>query len=45
MVENVKKAKSVSFVLKQKLGNQPELKSKMLIQGNLLRMKWRVRLP
>ena len=37
MVENVKKAKSVSFVLKQKLGNQPELKSKMLIQGNLLR--------
>ena len=37
MVENVKKAKSVSFVVKQKIGDQPELESKMFIRGNFIR--------
>ncbi|HEV3415185.1 MAG TPA: hypothetical protein VG056_00140, partial [Pirellulales bacterium] len=37
MVENVRKAKSVSFVLKQKLGDQALLVTEMAIQGDRLR--------
>jgi len=37
VVENVKKAKTVSFVVKQKFGDQPELEIKMSLQGSLLR--------
>ena len=37
VVENVKKAKSMSFVLRQKIGDQPEIEAKMFIQGNLMR--------
>ena len=37
VVDNVQRAKSVSFVLKQKLGKQPELESKMFIQGDFFR--------
>jgi outer membrane lipoprotein-sorting protein len=37
VVDNVQKAKSVSFVLKQKLGGQPELESRMFIQGDFFR--------
>jgi outer membrane lipoprotein-sorting protein len=37
VVDNVQQAKSVSFVLKQKLGNQPELESRMFIKGDFLR--------
>lgn len=37
VVDNVQRAKSVSFVLKQKLGNQPELESRMFLQGEFFR--------
>jgi outer membrane lipoprotein-sorting protein len=37
VVDNVQRAKSVSFVLKQKLGNQPELESRMFIKGEFFR--------
>jgi len=37
VVNNVQKARSVSFVLKQKLGNQPEFESRMFIQGDFFR--------
>ena len=37
MVENVKKAKTVSFVMKQKFDDQPELQTKMYVKGNLMR--------
>ena len=37
VVENVQKATSVRFELKQKLGNQPELKTEMSLQGDLVR--------
>jgi hypothetical protein len=37
VVEKVSKAKSVSFVLRQKLGHQPELDSRMFIRGDILR--------
>lgn len=37
VVENVQKAKSVRFDLKQKLGSQPELSSRMFLQGDNVR--------
>jgi hypothetical protein len=37
MVDNVKKANSVSFVVRQKLGDRPELETKMFIQGVFIR--------
>jgi outer membrane lipoprotein-sorting protein len=37
VVQNVKDAKTVSFTVKQKLGNQPELESKMGIRGDIIR--------
>jgi outer membrane lipoprotein-sorting protein len=37
VVENINKAKTVSFVVKQKLGNQPELEFKMAMQGDMIR--------
>lgn len=37
VVENVKKAKSVRFVVKQQLGGQPEVDANMFIQGDVLR--------
>jgi outer membrane lipoprotein-sorting protein len=37
VVDNVNKAKSVSFVVKQKIGDQPELESRVFIQGDMFR--------
>jgi hypothetical protein len=37
VVENVQNAKSVQFELKQKFGHQPELKTCMALQGDLVR--------
>jgi outer membrane lipoprotein-sorting protein len=37
VVDNVNKAKSVRFVLRQKIGNQPEMESRMFIQGDMFR--------
>ena len=37
VVENVQNAKSVRFELKQKLGHQPEFKTQMALQGDLIR--------
>jgi len=38
VIENVRKAESVSFVLKQKLGGQPVITARMYIQGQGFRM-------
>jgi outer membrane lipoprotein-sorting protein len=37
VVERVQKSKTVSFVIKQKLGQQPELETKMYIEGEQFR--------
>jgi outer membrane lipoprotein-sorting protein len=37
VIDNVQRAKSVTFVLKQKLGSQPELESRMFIKGEFFR--------
>lgn len=37
VIENVQKAKSVRFELKQKLGSQPELNSRMSLEGDKVR--------
>jgi outer membrane lipoprotein-sorting protein len=39
VVENVKKAKTVTFVVKQKLGSQPELECKMAMEGDMIRIE------
>lgn len=39
MVENVKKARSVSFILKQKSGERPELSSRMILRDSVLRLE------
>ena len=37
VVDNVTKAKSVSFVVHQKIGKQPELETRMFIRGDVVR--------
>jgi outer membrane lipoprotein-sorting protein len=39
VIENVKKAKSVTLVNKQKIGNQPELQFQWSLQGDSIRME------
>jgi len=39
VLENVKKAQSVSFIINQKFGNQPEIEQKVYIDGDKFRLE------